>query len=144
MAFATAQVVDAVAARVAAQAGLGTGGVKTSRTWPWSEAELPAVRVYAGDEPVQAVTVDLTPINEHRPQILVQYTARDATDLDDTLHALVEAGLPLVFADPIPHGLQLTGITRELANEGEAAVGRITLELEALYHVAPTAPATFL
>lgn len=144
MALATAQVVDAVAARVAAQAGLGAGGVKTSRLWPWAETDLPAVRVFAGDEEVQLAAIDPTPINQHRAEIDVQYSARATADLDDALHALAEGGLPLIFAAPIPYGLELTAITRELPQEDEATVGRITLRLAATFHVAPTAPATFL
>ena len=52
MALAAAQVVDALAARVAPQAAV-SGRVKTSRTWPWSEAELPACRIFAADERVE-------------------------------------------------------------------------------------------
>ena len=142
MALAAAQVIDAIAARVAPQAGLGTGGVRTSRAWPWAEAELPACRVFAASEDVELVAED--PINAHSLGIDVQYTVRATADLDDAMHALASAGLVLLFAAPLPHGLQLTGIQRELATEGEAAVGRITLQLSTLFHVAPAAPDTLI
>lgn len=143
MALAAAQVVDALAARVAAQAGLGTGGVKTSRAWPWSEAELPACRVFAGDEEVSSAALG-GDINQHLLALEVQYTVRAVADLDDAMHALAAAGQALLFAPTVPYGLQLTGIQREMASEGEASVGRITLLLQAIFHVAPSAPETIL
>jgi len=44
--------------------GLGSGGVKTARWWPWSEFELPGCRVFAGDEAVEGVSIDGL-INKH-------------------------------------------------------------------------------
>ena len=52
--------------------------------------------------------------------------------------------ITLLFAGALPYGLQLTGISRDTATEGEAAVGRITLQLSTLFHVAPAAPETIL
>jgi len=141
MALAAAQVVDALAAKVVPQ--LAAARVKTSRLWPWTEAELPAARVYAADESVELVT--LAPaINAHTLSVEVQYTARAKADLDDTLNALAAAGLPLLFAGTPPYGLQLTGIDRRTATEGESAVGQITLQLQCLFHAAPSAPETIL
>lgn len=141
MALAAAQVVDALAARLAAQAAV-SGRVKTSRTWPWAEHELPALRVYAADEQVEAAQLDR--VNLHRLDVDVQYTALAVEDLDDALHALAAGGLPLLFEEPVPYGLQLTAINRRLATEGEAAVGQITLQLSAMYFVAPAAPETII
>jgi hypothetical protein len=143
MALAAAQVVDALAARLAPQA-LGAGGVKTSRLWPWSEDELPACRVFAADEPVEAVGGIAEVINRHELSVDVQYTARATADLDDALHALAEAGLPLLFAAPVPYGLRLTGINRNTTTEGEAAVGQITLQLACTFFVSPAAPHVIL
>lgn len=141
MALAAAQVVDALAARVAAQPAVA-GRVKTSRTWPWSEDELPACRVFANDEAVQAA--DLSGVNQHALLVDVEYTALAVADLDDTLHALAASGMALLFASAVPYELQLTGISRQLATEGEAAVGRITVQLSATYFVAPADPETIL
>lgn len=143
MALAAQQVVDALAARLAAQATLGAGGVKTSRAWPWAEADLPACRVFAGDEGVELSTIDVA-INRHTLDVDAQYTVRAVADLDDALSAQAAAGLALLFAPPLPYGLQLVGISRAMATEGEAAVGRITLQLSTLFHVAPAAPETIL
>lgn len=139
MALAAAQVVSALAARINAQAAVA-GRVQTSRVWPWAEHELPAVRVYAADEVVEPAQLDR--VNLHRLDIEAQFTALAVNDLDDELHALAADALPLLFAEPVPYGLQLTAINRRLATEGEAAVGQITLQLSAIYFVAPAAPET--
>lgn len=141
MALAAAQVVDALAARVAAQAAV-SGRVKTSRAWPWIEAELPACRVYAADERVEHL--DVNSINRHTLLVDVQYSALAVADLDDTLHALAASGQTLLFAPTAPYGLQLTGISRQLATEGEAAIGRITLQVAATFFVDQAAPETIL
>lgn len=141
MALAAAQVVDAYAALVLPQSGLG-GRVKTSRTWPWDEAELPACRVFASDEVCTPTHIDGA--NQHDLSVDVQYTARATADLDDALHALAAAGLALLFAGTPPYGMALAGISRQLASEGEAAVGQITLQLKSTFFVHPAAPETLL
>lgn len=140
MALAAAQVVDALAARLAPQA-LGSGGVKTSRTWPWAESELPACRVFAADEFISPATVD-GQLQQHELQVSAQYSARATADLDDALHALAAAGLALLFAGSLPYGLQLTGINRSLGTEGEAAIGQITLQLQCQFFTYPATPET--
>lgn len=142
MALAAAQVVDALAARLAPQA-LGPGGVRTSRLWPWAESDLPAVRVFVVDEAVQLSTVGRS-INQHTLGVDVQYTLRATADADDAMHALAEAGLALLFAEPLPHGLQLVGINRETTSDGEAAVARITLQLQCLFFADPVDPGVIL
>ena len=139
MPLAAATVVDALAARLAPQA-LGSGGVRTSRAWSWAEDELPACRVFAADEPVQAVGGIAEVINQHDLAVDVQYTLRATQDLDDAMHALAEAGMALLFAPPLPYGLRLTAINRSLAAEGEAAVGQITLQLACTFFVQPAQP----
>ena len=141
MALAAAQVVDALAARVAAQAAV-SGRVKTSRAWPWSEAELPACRVFAADERVEPA--DISGINQHTLLVDVQYSALAVADIDDALHALAASGQTLLFAPVAPYGLQLTGIGRQLATEGEAAVGQITLQVAATFFVHQAAPETII
>lgn len=141
MALAAAQVIDALAARLVPVAATA-GRVYTSRAWPLDEASLPAWRVTAADEVVEPASID--GINTHRLDVDAVATVRATADLDDAMHALASGGLPLLFAAPVPYGLQLTGIGRELATEGDAAVGRITLRLRALFFVAPAQPETIL
>lgn len=142
MALAAAQVVSAVAALLAPMPATG-GRVYTSRTWPLAESELPAWRVIAQDERVDASTLDYS-AQQHTLQLDAQCTARAVADLDDALHDLAASGLALLFAGAPPHGLQLTGIARDLGAEGEAAVGRITLQMQATFFTAPAAPETIL
>jgi hypothetical protein len=141
MTLAAAQVIDAVAARLAPLAATA-GRVYTSRAWPLDEASLPAWRVEAADESVKLAGID--GVNLHRLDIEASAYALTRADLDDTLHALASGGLALIFAAPIPYALQLTGIARQITTEGEASVGQITLRLVATYFVAPAQPDNIL
>lgn len=143
MPLAAATVIDALAARIAGQAGIAAGSIKTTRWWPWAESDLPACRVFAAGEDCELVTLD-APINQHTLQVAAQYTCRAVADLDDAMHALAAAGLARLFAGSLPYGLELTGIDRSTATEGEAAVGVITLRLACTFHVNPSAPETIL
>ena len=139
MALAAAQVIDALAARLVPLAATG-GRVYTSRAWPLTT--LPAWRVTAQDETITPPSVG----NEHQHDLDINATAyaRAVDNLDDTLHGLAAGGLPLLFADPLPYGLRLAGIDRQMADEGEAAVGTITLRLRALYFTVPAEPETII
>lgn len=141
MALAAAQVIDALAARLVPLAATG-GRIYTSRAWPLAEADLPAWRVTAADEVVELAGVD--GLNLHRLDVAAAATLRATANLDDAMHALAAGGLALLFAGPVPYGLQLIGIGRDLATEGEAAVGRITLRLQALFYAMPAQPETIL
>lgn len=142
MALAAAQVIDAIAARISGATSAGTN-VFTSRAWPLAEGDLPACRVVAGAE-------EITPeglgdrLGQHLLDVHASFYARAVADLDDALHALAVAALPAIFAAPVPYGLTLQGIDREMAKEGEAAVGVITLRLQALFFTVPSAPETIL
>jgi hypothetical protein len=139
MALAAAQVIDAVAARVAASGR----PAYTSRLWPLAEAALPAWRVTAEQEDVerQAVGGDIA---QHSLTVQLRGCVRATDDLDDALHALAATVLSLVFAAPVPYDMQLTAIDRYLATEGEAALGVITLTVRATYYVSAAAPETIL
>jgi hypothetical protein len=69
---------------------------------------------------------------------------RAVADLDDQMHALAAGALPLIFAEPVPYGLQLIAINRRLQGDGEAAVGVISLDLQATFFAAAAAPETIL
>ena len=136
--LAAAQVIDAIATRVAT---LGTaGGVHTSRAWPLQV--LPAWRVTAEDEAVTEAMLEGT--NEHALDVAVRATVRATADLDDALHALAAAALAALFVPPAPYQLQLTGIRRQMATEGEASVGVVSLLLRATFLVDPSSPETIL
>ena len=139
MALAAAQVIDAVAARLAA-AGRP---VYTSRLWPLAESALPAWRVTAEDELVerQSLGDDLC---QHTLTVQLRGYARATDDLDDALHALAASAMPLIFAAPVPYDLQLTAIDRYVETAGEASLGAITLTARALYFVRASAPEIIL
>lgn len=139
MALASAQVIDALAARLVPMTATA-GRVYTSRAWPL--ATLPAWRVTAEDEAVEEAATD--PFNQHDLTVTASCSSRAVQDLDDVLHALAASGLTLLFAPPVPYALRLSGIQRQLSAEGEAAAGRITLQLQCRYFVAPQAPETII
>jgi hypothetical protein len=142
MALAAAQVIDALAALLVPMTATA-GRVYTSRLWPLAEADLPAWRVTAGSENVELL--DLAgAYQQHVLEVLAECSTRATADLDDALHALAAAGLTLLFAGTPPYGLQLLGIEREVATEGEASVGRVRLRMQALFHTAPSAPETLI
>lgn len=142
MALAAAQVIDALAARIDAL-GAYTGRVFTSRAWPLDEASLPAWRVTAEDEEIGGATLG-NYVHEHTLQVEARGYCRATANLDDAMHAMAVAALPVLFAAPVPYALEHKGIGREMATEGEAAVGVITLRLQAKFFTAPTAPETIL
>jgi hypothetical protein len=139
MALAAAQVIDALAARLVPLTA-SAGRVYTSRAWPL--VEVPAWRVTAEDEQVQQATLE--PWNQHELFVNATAFARAVADLDDTLHALAAGGLALLFAAPVPYDMRLTGISRQLSTEGEAAIGLVTLRLSCIFVVNPAAPETII
>ena len=141
MTLAAAIIVDAVASRLEPMAQTN-GRVYTSRGWPIDEASLPCWRVTAEDEQVTQAQID--GVNQHSLAVSARAYALATADLDDTLHALAASGLALMFEDIPPYGLQLDSIERQLATEGEAAVGVITLNTRATYFVAPAQPETII
>lgn len=141
MALAAAQVIDALAARLVPLAATG-GRVYASRAWPLDEASLPAWRITAADELIERV--DLDGVHRHTLDIEATALARVTADLDDALHALAAGGLPLLFQVPVPYDLMATGIGRSITQQGEAAVGAITLRLQATFYANPASPETLL
>lgn len=137
MALAAAQVIDALAARLAPLTATG-GRVYTSRGWPLDV--LPAWRVVAADEAVAPDTVE--PINRHELDVEATAFTRATADLDDALHALAAGGLALLFAPTVPYGLRLAGISRQVQSDGEASVGAVTLRLSTTFWVDPATPET--
>jgi hypothetical protein len=141
MALAAAQVVDALAARMT---GLPLTGsrVYTSRLWAVSEAELPAWRLTAEDESIEAQMADGT--NQHLLTVQCEGLVRATADVDDSMHALAAQGLTALCAVPALHGTQLTSIERVTTSEGEAAVGAVRIRVVTRFFVHPAAPETIV
>lgn len=141
MALAAAQVVDALAARLVSVVATG-GRVSTSRTWPLTEADLPAWRVQIGDEAVRAVTLD--GLNEHTLSVDLQACALATADLDDVLNGLASAGLAALFSPTTPYELRHVGTGRRMQQQDQASLGVVTLSVEAVFHVYPAQPDTII
>jgi len=112
------------------------GGVHTSRGHPLDV--LPAWRVLASDEDVVTDTLDR--VQRHRLTVACEATVSATADVDDVMHSIAAAALTALFAAPVPHGLELIGIARELDAANQATVGRVTLTLAATFHTLAGAP----
>lgn len=152
MPLASAQVVDALAARLSGQPLAGTR-VYTSRAWPLSEDALPAWKVVAVDEDIEPQTVHSPTLQHHALQVELQGYAKAVANLDDALHALASEALTVIFNAPgAPDALSaLTStsinvrrIERALQKDGEAVLGLVTLTLRAEFRTRSNAPETIL
>lgn len=141
MALAAATVVDAVAARLAPS--VAAGRVYTDRAWPLPEASLPVWTVTAESESVEAADLD-GDLNQHSLTIVCRGKVKAVSNVDDAMHALTAAGEALLFAPPVPYQLQLTGRERAVAGEGEAAIGEISVSVQATFFVRQSAPQTIV
>lgn len=148
MALASAQVIDAIAARLSG-AGVTPAGTRvyTSRAWPLAESGLPAWRVVAGDETVEQVNITWPHVNDHELQVDLRGVVAAADNLDDALHAMAEAALKRLFTDrsaatlsPLRVRMVLSGIERSLQEDGQAKVGVITVQLTARFQTKADAP----
>ena len=137
MTLAAQTVAEAVRARIGVSA-------YTSHPQPFDESELPAWRVEYEPETTEFATL-AGGIVQHKLPLRLKGYARSVTDLPAALNAMAATALPLVFAAPVPYGLEPDGeITREMASQGEAAVGVIDIPVRAMYFTATTAPETIL
>lgn len=148
MALASAQVVDRVAAIIAAVPAY-VGKVHTSRAWPLADADLPAWRVYAESEEVEPTGPTFPALQSHELMVACDGVARATANLDDSINAMAASALTALFASastarltPLNCAMSLRRIDREMATEGEAAIGRITLALRVRFHTFNNAPET--
>lgn len=141
MALAAAQVVDAIVALLV-PVTLSGGRVYPSRAWPLDEANLPAWKVFAGDEDINLATIN--DVEEHQLPIDAHGLVSVVADLDDAMNNLAAAGLTALFAGTPPHNLKCVGISRQVTTEGEAKVGLITLRLETTFFTRQSAPEIIL
>lgn len=150
MALASAQVIDAVVTRLSGNTPAGTR-VYASRLWPLAEADLPAWRVSAGDEEIEAETVHYPAILLHRLPVRCEGYVKANADADDAMHAMAEQALTALY-DTQPHatlGLSVQSnhparIERDVVSEGQANLGRITVELSIKYRTAANNPGTLI
>lgn len=155
MALAAAQIVDAVAAIVrTATIGLATPyatSTHTDRGWPFGEDELPAWRVLADDESIEALTIHYPATWRHTLVVLLEGRVRATSDLDDAMNDAAAAVLAALFASAssatlggLAKTMSATNISRRLEEEGQAAIGAIDIRLEVVFTTASNAPSTII
>jgi hypothetical protein len=151
--LAAGQVVAAIAALI-----IGTGPgyataadarVYTSRTWPLSEGELPAWRVFAAGEDIISHGLNFPARHTHELTVECNGYALANTGLDAALNSLASEALTALFVSkastalsPLNCAVVLTRIERDLETEGQAAVGRVTLSLRVRFNTYSNAPET--
>lgn len=150
MSLATAQVIDAVAARLRG-GPLAGEDVFTSRAWPLTERNLPAWRVIASEENINPLTISANPTQQHELQIVLDgYVMNEAT-VDTAMHALQLEALQRLFPaapgtpdalDALMPRLRLTlrRVERYMQTEGEATLGKVSITLLAAYRTRASAP----
>lgn len=152
MALASAQVVDKVAAILAAAGTSMSTRVYTSRFWPLALAELPAARVYVDTERVERVGLDYPWVQRHSLIVLIDAFVTAVADLDDAMHNLVEAILQALFGTQsavslsplVGCDMQLAGVDRSVQQLGGADVGLARVELTINFHTGCSAPGTLI
>lgn len=151
MTLAAAQVIDALAARVAA-AALFVGKTYTDRAWPLDASELPAARVLALDEDIDLATVHAPSIQLHELQIVAELRVSAVSGLDDAMHAaaaqvLTSVGSSLARAAFAAAGIKTfktRRISRRMEAQGQAAIGAIDITFIAQFNTRSDAPETIL
>ncbi|MEO8153565.1 MAG: hypothetical protein ABI605_10885 [Rhizobacter sp.] len=150
MALAAAQVVDAVAARIKGVGVTDSGErVYTSRAWPLKD--LPAWRVVAEEEDIEALTMHTPALLQHVLRVAVQGNAEAVSDLDDNLNGLASQALSAIFSlTPPADALAALGgkvksfvpvaIARDFAGEGQARLGQVKVTLQATFQTMSNAP----
>jgi hypothetical protein len=141
MALAAAQVVDTLAARLVPMPATG-GRVHIDLQRPLTDSELPAWLISALPEEVLPLAMDGT--NEHNLVIVAKAVTRTTANRKDELDALAAAGLALLFAPPVPFGLQEERLEPNTPVDDEASAGAVRLLLRAKFFVHPAQPETLL
>ena len=113
MAIAAAQVLDALAARLAPTTATA---VVTDRATPIDDGTLPAWRLVAEDESAELVDVSAS-VYRHALRIEARGSVRAVEGLDDAMNALASLGLAALFAAPLPYQLQLNSLRREMVED---------------------------
>jgi len=151
MALASTQVADAAKALLVGTT-LAGGSVFKGRHWPISEDALPALRVMQGDEDVNTDDVTWPKLYQHELDLEIEVLVRDVTDIDTALDLLaadvIEALLGTeahAYLDPLPNcELELRGISRLPASEGQAATGRALVRFVARFQTVSNDPNTLV
>lgn len=142
--LAAAQVVDHVAQCTRDVAAL-LAATHTDRAWPLTLDELPAARVYAGDEDIAPVTVHELPLLEHRLSVQAELRVQAVAAIDEAMHDLTSQFIAAVYA-PARRAqrtsflLALSRIERSLEGDNQSRVGAVDVTFEARYRTRADQP----
>ena len=137
MQLAAAQVVEALAARVAPMPSLASP-LQTTREDGVTPVDLPAAWLWGDDESAELASTE----GIHQVQLdgVLRLIVADAEHLDDAMNTAAAEAMALLFAAPAPYGLEWTGTRRVPATRGAVRCGEISINWRATYHVDPAAP----
>ena len=152
MALAAAQISTAIVDLIKGPTTTPAGErVYASRSWPLSETKLPAWRVIRQQEEVRPESAHYPAVQSHALIVDLQGNCRDVNDLDEQLDEMASTALSAVFATQSTATLgdrnvtvQLVRIDRELADEGEATFGRVTVSLQVQFFTRSDDPETII
>lgn len=152
MALAAAQITAAIVGLIKGPTTTPAGErVYASRSWPLSESKLPAWRVIRQQEEVAREVIHYPAVERHALIVDLQGNCRDTDDLDDQLDEMASAALQAVFGTQtaatlsgLNVTLELLRIDRELADDGEATFGRVTVSLQVQFFTRSDDPETIL
>lgn len=146
--LASSKVIDQIAKTITDGAVVPNNRVYTSRFWPLAEDELPAIRVVAEDETIEATSIGLPLRLVHELPVSVDCYVRAVDDADDSMHEIAYGVMLALFGTDEAATLQpLTsvvmtpsGITRGVGEGDEAALARISVRLLVRYQTRSNAP----
>jgi hypothetical protein len=118
------------------------GKVHLNHQQPFAVGELPAWRVEYVDE-LQPATM-AGDMHAHRLRMVFHGVARDLDDLDGALSAMTGDALAALFGSR-QYGTEPDGdVVQTKAQEGEAAVGVVSIPVTAMFFTSATDPETIL
>ena len=154
MALAAAQVKAALLARlVAANTAAAARVYGPSRTWPLDEGDLPAIIVVpAGEEELDSEDITWPQLQVHTLPLAIQGKVRSVSDVDGAMDDLAEDILVAINdtqahaeLDPLVGcNVVARGIARNADAAGQAALGVVTVRVEAVFQTAANAPSTLI
>lgn len=143
MPLASAQIVDAIAARLSGASITPAGTrVYTSRAWPLQEDQLPAWRVTAEAEDIEPQTMHYPELLEHTLTVELEGTVQATADVDDAMHAMALAALQRLFgtqANAILAPLNVSrfqpaSIQRLFTTQGESRLAQVVVSLTVVFN----------
>ena len=146
MAHVRKQIRDRIASVLASGVTSVSSRVYTSRVYPMTSANLPAITVYIGSEQSNLITIGTTKSLGRRLAINIDIYARSTSGLDDSIDAIAVEVEEAIAGDFTVNGLAkeaiLSATNIEYSGEAEQPVGIARLSYDVLYHTTVADPST--